>query len=58
MCKDTNCLITYLNLRKDGFERAFGKEGAADTAITKIGIAFHDDGTTSFFAELEKSSAK
>ncbi|WP_286083258.1 DUF6033 family protein, partial [Parablautia intestinalis] len=26
--------------------------------ITKIGIAFHDDGTTSFFAELEKSSAK
>lgn len=25
---------------------------------TKIGIAFHDDGTTSFFAELEKSSAK
>lgn len=24
----------------------------------KIGIAFHDDGTTSFFAELEKSSAK
>jgi len=44
--------------RKYGFERAFGKEGAADTAITKIGIAFHDDGTTSFFAELEKSSAK
>ena len=25
---------------------------------TKIGIAFHDDGTTSFFAELGKSSAK
>ena len=44
--------------RKYGFERAFGKEGAADTAITKIGIAFHDDGTTSFFAELEKSEEK
>ena len=26
--------------------------------ITKIGIVFNDDGTTSFFAELEKSSAK
>ena len=25
--------------RKYGFERAFGKEGAADTAITKIGIS-------------------
>lgn len=44
--------------QKYGFERAFGKEGTADTAITKIGIAFNDDGTTSFFAELEKSSAK
>lgn len=44
--------------QKYGFERAFGKEGLADTEITKIGIAFNDDGTTSFFAELEKSSAK
>lgn len=44
--------------RKYGFERAFGKEGTADTEITRIGIAFNDDGTTSFFAELEKSSAK
>lgn len=44
--------------QKYGFERAFGKGGSADTAVTKIGIAFHDDGTTSFFAELEKSSAK
>ena len=44
--------------QKYGFERAFGKEGTADTEITKIGIAFNDDGTTSFFAELEKSSAK
>ena len=44
--------------QKYGFERAFGKEGTTDTEITKIGIAFHDDGTTSFFAELEKSSVK
>lgn len=44
--------------QKYGFERAFGKEETADIEITKIGIAFHDDGTTSFFAELEKSSAK
>jgi len=44
--------------QKYGFERAFGKESTADTEITKIGIAFNDDGTTSFFAELEKSSAK
>lgn len=41
--------------QKYGFERAFGKEG---TEITKIGIAFNEDGTTTFFAELEKSSAK
>ena len=26
--------------------------------ISKVGIVFNDDGTTSFFAELEKSSAK
>ncbi len=26
--------------------------------INKVGIVFHDDGTTSFFAELEESSAK
>lgn len=41
-----------------GFERGFGKNGTAGTEITKIGIVFNDDGTTSFFAELEKSSAK
>lgn len=29
-----------------------------DTQITKMGMVFHDDGTTSFFAELEKTSAK
>lgn len=44
--------------QKYRFERAFGKEETTDTEITKIGIAFHDDGTTSFFAELEKSSVK
>lgn len=44
--------------QKYGFERTFGKEGTTDTEIVKIGIAFNDDGTTSFFAELEKLSAK
>lgn len=44
--------------QKYGFERGFGKGGTADTKISKIGIVFHDDGTTSFFAELEKSGAK
>lgn len=43
--------------QKYGYERAFGKDGLSGTAITKIGIAFNEDGTTSFFAELEKSSA-
>lgn len=42
---------------KYGFESGFGKNGEA-AEITKIGIVFNDDGTTSFFAELEKSSAK
>lgn len=41
-----------------GFERGFGKGNAASTQITKIGIVFQDDGTTKFFAELKKSSAK
>lgn len=40
--------------KKFGFESAFGKNGGE---ITKIGISFNADGTTSFFAELEKSSA-
>lgn len=44
--------------QKYGFERAFGKEGATGTKINKIGIVFNEDGTTTFFAELEKSSAK
>ncbi len=43
---------------KYGFEQAFGKGGTTSAEIAKIGIVFHDDGTTSFFAELEKSSAK
>ena len=34
------------------------KDNLSGAEISKIGIAFHDDGTTSFFAELEKSSAK
>lgn len=37
--------------------KQFG-HGKADSEVTKIGIVFNDDGTTSFFAELEKSSAK
>ena len=44
--------------KKYGFESAFGKESTSDTTITRIGIAFNDDGTTSFFAELEKVNAK
>lgn len=36
----------------------FGKEGIAGTEVKKIGIFFKEDGTTSFFAELEKSGAK
>ena len=44
--------------QKYGFERGFGKGDTTVAEITKIGIVFNDDGTTSFFAELEKSSAK
>lgn len=44
--------------QKYGFESAFGKNTATATEITKIGIVFNDDGTTTFFAELEKSSAR
>ena len=36
----------------------FGKEGTAGTEVKKIGIVFQEDGTMSFFAELEKSGAK
>ena len=38
-----------------GFTSAFG-ENANGTKISKIAISFNQDGTTSFFAELEKSS--
>ncbi len=46
-----------------GFERAFGKTTEignsidTDTKITKFGISFNSDGTTTFFAQLEKTSA-
>ena len=43
-----------------GFERVFGKTNGnadTDTKITKFGISFNSDGTTTFYAELEKSSA-
>lgn len=43
--------------QKYGFEAAGGKDKAAGGEITRIGIAFNDDGTTTFFAELEKVSA-
>lgn len=38
-----------------GFKSAFG-QNADGVGITKLGISFNKDGTTSFFAELEKSS--
>lgn len=40
-----------------GFTSAFGEEGS-NGKLTKIGIAFHKDGTVTYFAELEKSSEK
>ena len=42
---------------KFGFQCAFGKGGVSDTRINKISIVFKEDSTTTFFAELEKSSA-
>lgn len=44
--------------QKFGYEQALGAAGTKDTEITRIGIEFRDDGSTSFFAELEKTSAK
>lgn len=35
-----------------------GTDGNADIKMTKFGVAFHDDGSVSYFAELEKSLAK
>ena len=43
--------------REFGFTSAFG-EKSGNSEINKIGISFNPDGTTSFFAELEKSSAR
>lgn len=40
-----------------GFESAFGKNTSGGE-VTKIGIFFNDDGTTTFFAALEKSGEK
>jgi len=42
---------------KYGFQSASDEDGEKGT-ITRIGISFNSDGTTSFFAELEKSSAQ
>lgn len=43
--------------REFGFTSAFG-EKSDNGEISRIGISFNSDGTTSFFAELEKSSAR
>lgn len=43
--------------QKYGFQHAFGKDGISGTGINRISIVFHEDGTTTFFAELEKLSA-
>ncbi len=40
-----------------GFESAFGKDGNGGE-VTRVGISFNQDGSTTFFAELEKSSEK
>lgn len=45
--------------RQFGFESAFGKDAKTNemnSEITRIGISFNSDGTTSFFAELEEIS--
>lgn len=43
--------------REFGFESAQSKSGQ-NGEITKIGISFNGDGTQTYFAELEKTSAK
>lgn len=43
--------------REFGFTSVSGQKNGS-TGINKIGISFNSDGTTSFFAELEKSSAR
>lgn len=54
------CLETAVKMSKEinkkyGYESGYGKDGVS---ITKIGVVFNEDGTTNFFAEMEKSSAK
>lgn len=41
-----------------GYERVFGEDSKNDTLVNKFGIAFNDDGTTSFFAEIEQVNEK
>lgn len=41
-----------------GFESAFGKGTENGVKMTKFGICFNDDGSVSYFAELEKTSQK
>ena len=43
--------------REFGFTSAFG-EKSGSSEINRIGISFNPDGSTSFFAELEKASAR
>lgn len=42
---------------ENGFGSVFGKDGE-ESRITKMGVAFNKDGTTTYFAELEKMSEK
>lgn len=41
-----------------GFESAFGKGTENGVKMTKFGICFNDDGSVSYFTELEKTSQK
>lgn len=43
--------------REFGFTSTFGKN-AGNSRISKIGISFKEDGATTFFADLEKSSMR
>ena len=50
-------ILVAIDNAQFGFERAFGKTNGNADVDTKFGISFNSDGTTTFFAELEKSSA-
>lgn len=54
-CVETAVKMSKEINKKYGFESGYGKDGVS---ITKIGVVFNEDGTTNFFAEMEKSSAK